>query len=405
MISMTERIQIIRSGTHAVIDLDAYARNLATLRSLAPAGTALMPVIKADGYGHGAAMCGHAAVAAGAEMLGVARITEALYLRQQGIATPILVLGPPAEEAIDEALANDITLAIGTERSLLAVESAAQRRAVPATIHLKIDTGMRRYGFLPDEAPQVAERVASNRALRLEGIFTHFTSADDADDSVTPRQIALFEGVTSEIDRRGIDVRYRHMANSAGILRGHFGSSNMVRSGIATYGLSPSPEVPVDERFEPILSLHSVVARRLRVQPGDGVSYNRTFQATVLTEAADIPIGYADGLPRNVSNVGWFIVHGERCPILGRVCMDQAIIQVPEQVREGDAVLILGSGDQGEMTFNDAGRLAGTNNYEVATRLMARVPRVYVRDGEPVAWEQLLSGERGNAESIRTPTA
>ena len=208
-------------------------------------------------------------------------------------------------------------------------------------------------------------------------------------------QIEQFERSIDDIARLGIDIRFRHMANSPATIRGQIGSSNLVRSGIATYGLSPSSGVPVDDRFEPIMTLRSVVERRFIVQPGESVSYNQTFTATAPTEAADIPIGYADGLPRNVSNAGWLSIAGERCPILGRVCMDQLVVAVPEGVSEGDSVVVIGSGRDGEMTFDDAGRLAGTNNYEVATRLMPRVPRIYRRAGEPVAWEHLLLGERG----------
>lgn len=396
MTCIHERVSILRQGTHALIDLDAYARNIQTLRSLTPPGTAFMAVIKADAYGHGAAMCGHAAGSAGAEYLGVARISEGMYLRQQGVTAPIIVLGPPSEAAISAALESGITLTVGTDQSLQAVTAAAQRARTMAKIHLKIDTGMRRYGFKADEVVAVAKRASTSSAIDLEGVFTHFSSADDLNDTSTPGQIEQFERATDAIVRLGIDIRYRHMANSAATLRGQLGQSNLVRSGIATYGLSPSAEIPVDERFEPIMTIRSIVARRHAVEPGAGVSYNRMFTATDSMQAADVPVGYADGLPRNVSNSGWFLIRGERCPILGRVCMDQAVVAVPEHVREGDDVLILGAGTTGEMTFDDVARLADTNNYEVATRLTARVPRIYLRASKPVAWEQLLLNERGS---------
>jgi len=395
MIDAQLRIRQLRSGTHALIDLDAYARNIARLRAMAPGG-AFMAVVKADAYGHGAAICGQAAIQAGADMLGVARISEALYLRAQGVTAPILVLGPPSEGALADAISSGVTLAVGSERALVAIEAAAGASGMSATVHLKMDTGMRRYGFLSSEIVAIAERLHASPLIELEGVFTHFTSSDDLVDTSTPGQIDQFERVTDEIERLGMGLRYRHMANSAAILRGQIGRSNLVRSGIATYGLSPSDEVPVDERFEPIMSIRSVVARRFVVQPGESVSYNQTFVADLSTQAADIPIGYADGLPRNVSNIGWFVIDGERCPILGRVCMDQVVARTPDGVSEGAEVIILGSGCDGEMTYADAGRLAGTNNYEVATRLMARVPRIYLRDGQPVAWEHLLEGDRGN---------
>lgn len=394
MTEFHERIGQLQSGTHALIDLDAYDRNIQVLRSMAP-DCAFMAVIKADAYGHGAAYCGQAAVDAGADMLGVARIAEALYLRERGVTGPILILGPPTAGAVDEAIRRKITLTVGTEQSFVAIERAAKSLGAVATIHLKLDTGMRRYGFLPDDVVAVARRVDASDHVALEGVYTHFTSADDDPDTATRGQIEQFERSIDDIARLGIDIRFRHMANSPATIRGQIGSSNLVRSGIATYGLSPSAGVPVDDRFEPIMTLRSVVERRFIVQPGESVSYNQTFTATAPTEAADIPIGYADGLPRNVSNAGWLSIAGERCPILGRVCMDQLVVAVPEGVSEGDSVVVIGSGRDGEMTFDDAGRLAGTNNYEVATRLMPRVPRIYRRAGEPVAWEHLLLGERG----------
>lgn len=394
MMDAYDRIHQHTSGTHAVIDLDAYARNIQTLRSLTPS-CAFMAVVKADAYGHGAATCGQAAIDAGATMLGVARISEALYLRERGVSAPILVLGPPTEASIGSAIQSNITLAIGSEPALSAIQATADRLGRDVTVHLKVDTGMRRYGFRPDEVGAIAERVRSSSLLELEGVFTHFSSADDRDESVTPDQIRLFERAAEELTQRGIDVRYRHVANSAAILRGLTGSSNMVRSGIATYGLSPSEEVPVDRRFDPILSIRSTVARRFALNPGDSVSYNRTYIAAEVVEAADVSIGYADGLPKGTSNAGWFLANGQRCPILGRVCMDQVVIEAPVDMRVGDAVIVIGSGRNGEMTFEDAGRMAGTNNYEVATRLTARVPRVYLRNGEPVAWEHLLTGDRG----------
>lgn len=389
------RVSELTTGTYARIDLDAYARNIARLRALTPPDTAFMAVVKADGYGHGAAQCGLAAQSAGVDYLGVARIHEALYLRQHGVTAPILVLGPPSQGDIAAAIDAHITLTVGTEASLNAVAGVARDRGRTATVHLKLDTGMRRYGFLPTEIVDAAQRAAMSPHLVLEGMFTHFSSADDLVDEITPGQLAEYDRAASDIARVGIEFRFRHTANSAATLRGTLGQSNMVRSGIATYGLSPSAEVPVSAEFEPILSIHSRVARRLLVSPGDGVSYNRTFVANCPTHAADVPIGYADGLPRNVSNHGWYVIHGERCPIIGRVCMDQSIVAVPQSVNEGDDVLILGPGTQGDMTFEDAGALAGTNNYEVATRLTARLPRVYVRNGVPVAFEHLLLNDRG----------
>jgi alanine racemase len=390
-------IDRLRSGTHALIDLDAYERNIGVLREISGDGVALMAVVKADAYGHGAVECGRAAFAAGARMLGVARIEEALYLRRSGLNAPIVLIGPPAIAEISIALAHDITLCIGSRLAidgLLAGVGHGQR----ARVHVKVDTGMNRYGFRPEDVAAVIDELSSHDRVTVEGVFTHFSSADEVDPAPTERQIERFWSALAMLEARGLRPEFVHMANSAAILTGRIEGTNLVRSGIATYGLSPSDEVTVDDRFKPILSLRSSIARRGTLLTGEGVSYGRTYRAKGEEQIAAVPVGYADGLPRRLRNQGWFVIRGERAPIRGSVCMDQTVVSVPEAAVEGDAVHIVGDGSLGEMTFDDIAGMIGTVNYEVATRVMARVPRVYVRDGEPVAWELLLTGERGRRE-------
>lgn len=395
---MTDRFQTdldrVRSGTHAVVDLDAYAGNIRVLRSIAGDGVALMAVVKANGYGHGAVECGRAAIEAGALMLGVARVNEAVCLRRAGLDCPVVLIGPPTTAEIGVAIEHNITITVGSRLALDAVLAVA-REGRTATVHVKVDTGMNRYGFAPDDVVDAVESLASVAGVTVEGIFTHFSSADELDPLPTDAQVERFWTSVAGLDARGRRPRFVHMANSAGILTRRVDGTNLVRGGIATYGLSPSAEVPVDARFTPVMSIRSVVARRATLRAGEGVSYGQTYRAAADEQIAAVPVGYADGLPRRLRNQGWFVVGDSRAPIRGSVCMDQTVVSVTRTVREGDDVLIVGDGSRSEMTFDDIARMVGTVNYEVVTRVMARVPRVYVRDGEAIAWESVLSGERG----------
>lgn len=389
-----EEIERIRSGTHAVVDLDAYTQNIRVLRSIVGSDVALMAVVKADAYGHGAIECGRAAIEAGALMLGVARITEALYLRRAGLSCPIVLIGPPSIAEIPAALEHNITLSVGSRLAVDAVRVAVGEGRT-ATVHVKVDTGMNRYGFSPQDVVDAIASLAGTDGVAVEGIFTHFSSADELDPAPTNRQIERFWSSVATLEARGLRPRYVHMANSAAILMGGLAGSNLVRSGIATYGLSPSDEVTVDARFRSVMSVRSVIARRGTLRSGEGVSYGQTYRATRDEDIAAVPVGYADGLPRRLRNQGWFVVGDQRAPIRGSVCMDQTVVSVPSETSEGANVLVFGDGTSGEMTLDDIASMIGTVNYEVATRVMARVPRLYLRGGEPVAWECVLSGEHG----------
>ena len=376
--------------TRAIIDLDAYLHNIALLRSSAPAGAAFMAIVKADAYGHGLVECGRAAAAAGSEWLGVARIAEAMRLRDAWVDAPILVLGPPASAELPDAIRAGVTLAAGSRSMIDALIAAARQAGQPARVHIKVDIGMRRYGFLPDEVGAAAALLRARREIEIDGVFSHFSSADEPGAEPTGEQIALFTRAVEEVHRAGVEPRWVHLSNSAGIITGRTGPTNMVRAGAATYGLSPSPEVPCDDRFRPVMSIRSVVARVSQAPTGVAVSYNALYRTTGDELLATVPVGYADGLPRPLVNQGWFIIAGKRRPIRGRVCMDQTIVGDADGVVEGDEVIVVGPAALGAMTFEDIGPMAATNNYEAATRLTARVPRIYVRGGQVVAREHLL---------------
>lgn len=390
-----DRYAEITAGTHAVIDLDAYRSNLQRAVAITGEDFGLMAVVKANAYGHGAVECAEEAVRAGCVYLGVARIDEALHLRRGGIAAPILVIGPANMQQIGLALERDIALTVATRASADAVIAAAARTGRRAIVHVKVDTGLHRYGALPELAIQLARDLEASPHVDLEGIYTHFSSSDEDDPTPTLQQIERFEATVQRLRNEGIEPRHVHLANSAAILTGQFTSTTMVRAGILSYGLDPSEEVPLETSFRQILTVRSVITRRFVLEPGESVSYNRTYTAEQPDEAAAVPIGYADGIERHLSNVGWFAHNGRRCPIIGRVCMDQTVVKVPEDAREGDAVTIIGPGDDGAMTVAEVGRLCGTNTYEPVTRLAARVPRIYIRDGKPYRWSVPLLCESG----------
>ncbi|MCO5176339.1 MAG: alanine racemase [Thermomicrobiales bacterium] len=377
--------------TRAIVDLDAYAHNIAVLRAAAPEDAAFMAVVKADAYGHGLVECGRMAQEVGCEWLGVARIVEALRLRDAGIDLPILVLGPPVSTELATAIQRGVTLAAGSWSMVGRIRETAADVGATARVHVKVDIGMRRYGFLPDDVGDAVTQISAMPEIEIDGVFSHFSSADEPGAEPTGQQIEIFSSAVEAVRAAGVDPRWVHLSNSAGIITGRTGPTNMVRSGAATYGLSPSPEVPCDDRFRPVMSIRSVVARVSEATLDCGVSYNYLYRTTTEEKLATIPIGYADGMPRPLANQGWFVIGGQRRPIRGRVCMDQTIVGDADGVSEGDEVIIVGSPDDGAMSFEDIGPMAATNNYEVATRLMARVPRLYIRNGEPVAVEHLLS--------------
>ena len=393
------RIDAIRAGTHATIDLDAYESNLKELARLAGSDKALMAIVKANAYGHGAVECATAAIEAGCTQLGVARIDEALQLRRAGLTAPILVIGPPNIPQIPVALEVDIGLTIATEEAANALLMAASVSSKPAVVHLKIDTGLHRYGAMPDLALRLGEMLDSSPAATLEGVYTHFSSADEEDATPTLDQIARFRSAVGALREADIRPRFLHVANSAATLEGLLDGTNMVRAGIASYGLDPSDEIPVTSGFRQILSLRSVIARRFTLPAGESVSYNRTYTASTDEEVASVPIGYADGIERHLSNRGRFIHREGACPIIGRVCMDQTVVRLPSGAKEGDPVVVIGDGRDGSMTVADIGRLSDTNTYEPVTRIAARVPRLYLRAGEPVSWSVPLLGEFGDVTS------
>jgi alanine racemase len=371
-------------ATRAIIDLDALAGNVAALRRLLAPSTQLMTVVKGDGYGHGAVMVSRCALASGASMLGVATVGEAAELRQHQVTAPILLLGPCDPTEVERALALDVELMVaGSE--LLAAAAAAERLGKIARVHLKIDTGMHRYGVTPRDALAVIDRIETIDSVDLVAICTHYAAADETEHPANIRQAAIFEGVAAQIAvRLGRPIAI-HSANSAATLRGMATGTDIARCGLAMYGLAPSSEVPLPGDLRPVMSLISRLARVHCGEAGSGVSYGHTYIAEADERFGLIPIGYADGYRRALSNRSWVAVAGQRCPIRGNVCMDQMIAgNVPESADEGSLVGLAGPSGGGP-GFDELAELAGTIPYEMVVGINRRVPRYYVADGKVVA--------------------
>jgi alanine racemase len=387
-------------STRAVIDLDAIAGNVRIVREALAPGTALIAVVKGNGYGHGSTMVARVALEAGASMLAVATVGEAQVLRRNGASAPILALGPAHSSEFGSALEAGLTLTLIDAESIDALDRVACAHGVRAAVHLKIDTGMNRFGCEIADAPGLAQRIAAAPNLMLEGVFTHFAEADAETEHATCVQAGRFDKVLASIAETGISIPLRHAANSGASLRSRTFDYDAVRLGIAMYGLAPSADVPLLPGMRPAMTVRSRIARIHELRPGDRVSYGGTYVAEEPERVALIPCGYADGYSRSLSNRGWLGAAGTRLPIRGRVCMDQLIVGVPggSALQVGDTVTLIGRGDDAAPAAGELAEMLGTINYEIATSVAARVPRVYLREGEVVAVED-LSGLRSAPSS------
>lgn len=388
--------------TWAEIDLDALAHNFRAVRQAADPKAMVCCVVKADAYGHGAVRVARELEALGADWFAVSNPEEALQLRRAGIGRPILILGfTPPEEAATMA-ANNISLCVYSPEYAAELSRAAVAAGVEVNVHLKIDTGMSRLGFyfqdlFRDEA-SIAEVEAACvlPGLRPQGIFTHFAVSDEGvpGDLFTMRQFGCFKEMSEALTRHGISIPIRHCANSAAVFDYPLSHLDMVRAGIVLYGMAPSEALRAPVALSPVLSLRSVVSHVKTLLPGATVSYGRVFTAEHEMRVATVPIGYADGYPRSLSPAGaQVLIHGRRCPILGRICMDQLMADVTglEDVRIGDTVTLIGTDGEETVTAAELAAREGTIPYEVVCGLSKRVPRVYLKGGAVDSiYDQLL---------------
>ncbi len=363
----------------ADVSLDAVAANVATLRSVC-GEVELCAVVKADGYGHGAAPVARAAVEAGAGWLAVAHPTEATALRSAGITTPMLLLSEPRPADVDEVLAADVAVTVYTAEMIRQLGVAASTRNRKSPVHLKVDTGMHRVGAAPDEVVALAKLIDADPGLALDAVWTHCAVADEPDNPFTARQLERFDAVVAEVEAAGIGVPMRHAANSAGAIAHPASRYDLVRCGIALYGIAPSAALLDRVALEPVVRLATEVAFVKPVAAGEGVSYGLRHHFERDTMVATLPIGYADGVFRSLGPKGQeVLVGGCRRPMVGVVTMDQVMVDLGpgSQVRAGDEVVLLGGQGDERISPDEWATQLGTIAYEVVCALGARVERRY----------------------------
>lgn len=371
----------------AQINLNHIEENLKNMQALVGRESRFLAVIKTDGYGHGAVPV--AEFLEGKEALygyAVATIEEALELRGHHIKKPILVLGYTFPEQYSLLTEHNIIPTVFREDSLQALSEAAVKAGRTIPVHIKVDTGMSRIGVSPDEVGlKFVKKVLETKGLEINGIFTHFARADEEDKSSALAQFKVFNNFVSEVEKRfRITIPLKHCANSAGILELRESSFDLVRAGIALYGLWPSDEMKKEGiDLKPALSLYSHVVYIKEVPPGTPVSYGGTFVAEKTMRIATIPVGYGDGYPRSLSGIGYVLIRGKKAPILGRICMDQFMVDVTDipEAHMDDAVTLIGKDGSEEITLEELGRLSGRLHYELVCDLGKRIPRVYMYNG------------------------
>ena len=371
-------------STKLMIDLDAIGHNIAAVK--ARVNAPVMAIIKADAYGHGAVELARY-LDDSCAFFGVSSILEALELRQAGIQKPILILGYTPESAFPDAIRQHIRPTIFRYEDGLALSQAAQALGMTAQFHFAVDTGMSRIGFqVTQENADLCARIAALPCLEAEGLFSHFATADCADLTRARHQAAQFAAFDRMLKDRGLVIPLRHLDNSAGLM--NFGCEyEMVRSGIVTYGMYPSDEVdPNLLDLRPALRWESRITHLKTLEPGREIGYGGTYTTTRPTRVATIPVGYADGYRRNLSGKFYVLIRGKKAPILGRICMDQMMVDVTEipEAQQNDVVVLVGRSGEARITVEEIAAQGDSFNYEFVCGISRRVPRVYLSGGEVV---------------------
>ena len=384
--------------TWAEIDLDALAHNAQELKRRAGGQAELIAVVKANAYGHGAVTVARSALEAAATRLAVVRTLEGVQLRRAGIEAPILLMGYTLPSEAETIVRWRLTPTVNTWPQAEALSAAAVAQGQRLPVHVKADTGMGRFGLLPEEVLPFAQALVQLPGLQLEGFYTHFSVADAADKTYTRCQFDAYSRLLARLDDAGLSIPLRHVANSAATMDLPEMALDGVRCGIALYGLRPSVEVGAGLRpaptvsLRPVMSLKSRVARVRTLPAGSSVSYGRTYVTTQPTPLALVPAGYGDGYHRLLSNRCSVLIRGRRAPIAGRVCMDQFVVDVSDipGVRQDDEVVLFGRQGEAEITADEVAGWAETINYEVTTGILPRVTRIYLRGGKVVSMDPLL---------------
>ncbi|MDU2210891.1 MAG: alanine racemase [Eubacterium sp.] len=370
---------------YAEINLDAIVKNVDNLMALTKENTGALAVVKADGYGHGDVAVAKA-VAQKVTGYAVATLDEAVNLRENGVKKPILVLGYVDPYEFDILVSHEITATVFDVETAQLLADAARVQKKQAHCHIKVDTGMRRIGLEPDEnGIAIVKQITALKELSADGIFTHFAASDETDKTSAEHQFKLFTDFTGRLEKEGIHFTYRHCANSAAVIDMPQVDLDMVRLGIAMYGMYPSDEVKKEKvELFPALDLKSHITMVKEIPAGEKVSYGGTFTTTRTTKLATVSVGYGDGYPRALSSKGYVLVRGQKAPIVGRVCMDQMMVDVTdiENVTRADIVTLIGKDGDAEITVEEIASLAGTFNYEFVCDLGKRIPRSYYLNGE-----------------------
>ena len=377
------------SRIQADIDLDAFIFNLNSIKNNIKEETQIITVLKADGYGHGALpLAKEAEKEPRVWGIAVATVEEAMELRRGGIKKPLLILGYTYEEDYDLIAEEELRPTVFKLSMAKKLSQAALRKGKTVKAHIKIDTGMSRIGYrdLEKAVPEILE-ISSLPGLEIEGLFTHFARADEKEKTPAYLQLEKYQAFQKALKEAGLKIPLCHCSNSAGIIRMPEANMDAVRAGIILYGLYPSEDVEKEPvPLKPLMTLKSHIAYIKTLEPGVQISYGGTYTTQKETRVATIPVGYADGYARGLSNKGWVLIRGKKAPVLGRICMDQFMVDVTEipEARELDEVILLGkSGDQ-QITMEELGELSGRFNYEFACCISKRVPRIYFKGGKAI---------------------
>ena len=365
--------------TVCFVDLNALGWNFRQIRSKVGSQVKVLSMVKANGYGHGAAAISKALAAEGSDAFGVATTEEGVELRQAGICTPILVLAGAYPDQVDQFFDNSLTPVIHALASLEELDAIVHRRKKSLNVHLKIDTGMGRIGFLAAEFNSWLPKIKTLKALKIEGVFSHFSHAESVEGSYTRQQLRTFQGIVERLRAEGIFPSLVHLANSAATITLPQAYFDMVRPGLMLYGIYPSPAMASQICLKPVLSWKTRILQLKKVPAGSSISYGQTFVTKRESFIATLPIGYADGYPRLLSNRGEVLVTGKRAPVAGRVCMDLTMIDVTDigKIQQGDEVVLLGRQGDAEISADDMAAWADTISYEILTSIGARVPRIH----------------------------
>jgi len=375
--------------TWAEINLDAIAHNVQEIKKFVGKDTEIIASVKANAYGHGLRPVARAALEAGASRLAVHRIQPAIALREAGITAPILLMGHTPPSGIDLVLQNHITPTLADWETAKAISARADS---PVPVHIKIDTGMSRYGLEPEKAVDFVHYISKLPHLIVEGLFSHFATADEADLAPAKRQFSLFKQILGQLEALGHTIPVPHICNSAGVVTMPEAHMAAVRPGLLIYGMAPSEESLPAFPLRQAITLKSTVIHVRTLPPGSTISYGRTYTTRVPIRAALVSLGYGDGYPRLISNRGEVLIRGQRAPIRGRICMDQFVVEVTgiPGVRIGDEVVAIGQQGGEEITPEEVAGWAETNNYEIVTGLLPQVVRVYRLNGYYPAPEEGL---------------